>query len=444
MKALVGDLAQCIDARRDEAVELLVELVRTRSVNPHYAGIDRGEHIGGETRANEVLQERYVDAGLETHWVAPDPERKALVGVRSGSGAGRSLIFNGHIDTVPPAAGGDWTLGSPWEPVIEGDRLYGLGATDMKSGCVSMWLAAQALEDAGIRLRGELQLHSVPGEETVEHEIGTSACVRAGFFAEGAIVTEPTAPPRPLSIAIAAAPFIMFKVTVEGSASHSSTRPLAMRPGGPGDAAGVNAIEKGMLIVRAMGNLERRWGMSKSHRYFPPGFFTIMPGVFRSDAGAVAAGSTPYRAELHWIAFYPPHESEEAAFRELESAVRDACRPDPWLMDHPPRIEWTMPVPGLETRWEHPLPQAMAKAWRQLTGETLPHPSPATPANFQSSMDGVFLQRLGIPTIVFGPGDLGVAHSKDEYVSLDEMVLAAKCLAAGAVEWCGVAAPEAG
>jgi len=136
-----------IEALRDEAVSLLEELVRVNSVNPNYPGIDRASVIGGETRCNEILKERYEQAGLETHWAFEDPERKALVGVRKGEGGGRSLLFNGHVDTVPPAEGGDWTHGSPWEPVIRDGRLYGLGSTDMKASAVSMWLAAQALHD---------------------------------------------------------------------------------------------------------------------------------------------------------------------------------------------------------------------------------------------------------------------------------------------------------
>ena len=96
-------LFEAIGARRDDAVDLLSELVQTNSVNPAFAGVDRAEVIGGETRCNEILRERYEQAGLETHWVAEDPERRNLVGVRGGAGGGRSLILNGHIDTVPPS-----------------------------------------------------------------------------------------------------------------------------------------------------------------------------------------------------------------------------------------------------------------------------------------------------------------------------------------------------
>lgn len=430
--------AAAVHARRDEAVELLAALVATPSVNPNYPGSDTSEFLGGETRANELLAARFPEAGLTVHWVDPDPDRRALVGVRKGLGGGRSLLLNGHIDTVPPAAGGAWTHGDPWTPVIRDGLLYGLGASDQKAGLVAMWLAARALEDIAAPLLGELQLHSVPGEESGDHELGVTACVRWGFRADAAIVTEPTAPPRPLTIAIAAAPWSWLKVTVHGRACDAAGRGLALRPGGPGDEAGVSAVEKGLQIVAAIQKLERRWGVTKTHPYFPPGHFTIMPGVFHSSSSA-GTGSIPDRAEMHWIFYYPPHEPEASVRQELEDVIRAACNVDPWLSAHPPEIEWPMVFPPMETAWDHPLPEAMARAWLEVKGEVLPPPSPQFPANFPSSMDGIWLQQAGIPTIAFGPGDLRVAHAKDEYVRIDEMIEAAACLAACAIEWCGVA-----
>src|SRR3989454_8204188 len=167
-------LFERIDALRDEAVGLLRELVAIDSPNPSFAGVARDEVIGGETRCNEVLRERYEQAGLETHWVAPDPERKNLVGVRRGRGGGRSLILNGHVDTVPPVEPESWLTGSPWRSEIRDGRLYGLGATDMKGSDTAMWLVAQALEDAGLALAGGLQRPSVARGERMEHQLGTS------------------------------------------------------------------------------------------------------------------------------------------------------------------------------------------------------------------------------------------------------------------------------
>lgn len=434
---LIRHVVNRVRTDRGDAIELLAELVATPSVNPNYPGSDTSQYLGGETRANELFASRFAEAGLTVNWVDPDPDRRALVGVREGLGGGRSLLFNGHIDTVPAAAGGAWTYGDPWQPVIRDGYMYGLGACDMKSGLVAMWLATRAITELDVPLLGELQLHSVPGEESGEHEIGVTACVEWGFRADAAIVTEPTAPPRPLTIAVTAAPWCWLKVTVHGRSGDGANRGLSLRPGGPGDAAAVNAVEGGLRIVAAIQELERRWGVTKSHPYFPDGHFTIMPGVFRSSS-SLGPGTVPDRAELHWIFYYPPQESEESVRYELEATIRDACRLEPWLVANPPEIEWPLVFPPMETAWDHPLAQTMARSWTAVMGTELPDPSPQFPANFASSMDGIWLQKAGIPTIAFGPGDLRVAHAVDECVRIDEMIDAAACLAACAIEWCGV------
>jgi acetylornithine deacetylase len=302
-----------------------------------------------------------------------------------------------------------------------------------------MWLTAQALQDVGVRLAGDLQLHSVVGEETAEYQLGTLACVEAGFRADGAVVTEPSAPPRPLTIATHSAGFLWFRVLLEGRSTHAGNRPLAIRPGGPGDAIGVNALEKGVLVVEALQELERQWGLTKTHPCFSPGFFTIMPGIFHADPGMPFPAYFPNRAELHWLAWYPPQESDEAVASELEEHVLAACRLDPWLREHPPVFEVLMRYPGMQTDWEHPLPQALARAFEAVTGEAAEQPTPQRPSNFGAAMEGTWLERAGIPSVCFGPGDLTVAHARDEHVRVDEVITAGKALAACAIEWCGTA-----
>lgn len=430
-------VAERVRALRSDGIELLEHLVATQSVNPNYPGMDTSHYLGGETRANEVLAARFPEAQLEVNWVDEDPRRRALVGVKKGSGGGRSLILNGHIDTVPPANDGRWTHADPWTPVIRDGNMYGLGACDMKSGLVSMWMAVRAISELNVPLLGDIQLHSVPGEESGEHEIGTTACVEWGFRADAAIISEPTAPPRPLTIAITAAPWSWLKVVVHGQAADGVSRSLALRPGGRGPAVSSNAVEGALRLVAAMRERERQWLVSKRHPYFPHGHFSIMPGVFRSSSSAGPL-SVPNRAEIDWMLYYPPNEAEADVHEELETLIRHTCELDPWLKDHPPEISWQMAFPPMETPWEHPLAQAMAQSWTTVMGSTLAEPSPQFPANFTSSMDGIWLERLGIPTIVFGPGDLGHAHSMDERVKLDEMVDAALCLSTCIIEWCGI------
>jgi acetylornithine deacetylase len=428
-----------IDALRDDAVELLAELVRTNSVNPTFAGVTRGDVIGGETRANDILRERYEQAGLETHWVAPDPERKNLVGVRAGRGGGRSLALNGHVDTVPPVEPESWVNGSPWNAEVRDGRLIGLGSTDMKGSDTAMLLVAQALADEGVELAGDLLLHSVVGEETMQHELGTTAVLKAGFTADAAIVTEPTSIPKPLTVSPVAAGNWYFRIHVEGRATHCGNRALAIRPGGPGDAIGVNALEKAMKVVQSLQDLEQQWGLTKSHPYFLPGFFSMLPGVFHADPGLDIPFYFSNRAEVAYSLWYPPDESAEAIRDQIEEHVLTTCRLDPWLRDHPPRFEWINNWPPASTPWEDPLVQTMVRAHERTAGVTIPPPSPQHPVAFGAASDASFYEAAGIPSVVFGPGDLRIAHCKDESVEIDEILAAARSLSACVLAWCGVA-----
>jgi acetylornithine deacetylase len=439
MAGAADALVARIPARRADAVELLSDLVRTNSVNPAFAGVRREDVIGGETRANEILRERWEQAGLETHWVAPDPERRNLVGVRRGQGVGRSLALNAHVDTVPPVEPESWVNGSPWNAELRDGRLYGLGSTDMKGSVTAMWLVAQALEDESIELAGDLLLHSVVGEETMQHELGTTAVLRAGFTADAAIVTEPTSIPKPLTVSPVAAGNWYFRIHVEGKSTHCGNRALAIRPGGPGDAIGVNALEKAVRIVQALQDLEQQWGLTKSHPSFMPGFFSLLPGVFYADPGLDIPFYFSNRAEIAYSLWYPPDETAEAIRDEVEEHVLTASKLDPWLREHPPRFEWINNWPPAETPWEHPLVQTMARAHERVGGVTIPPPSPEHPVAFGAASDASFYEAAGIPSVVFGPGDVRVAHCKNESVEIDEVVAAARSLAAALVEWCGVA-----
>jgi acetylornithine deacetylase/succinyl-diaminopimelate desuccinylase-like protein len=433
--AFEGVLAR-IDARRDDAVELLTELVRTNSVNPAFAGVTREDVIGGETRVNEILRERYEQAGLETHWVAADPERKNLVGSRRGLGGGRSLALNGHVDTVPPVDPERWVNGSPWNAELRDGRLIGLGSTDMKGSDTAMWLVAQALQDEGVELAGDLLLHSVVGEETMQHELGTTAVLQAGFTADAAIVTEPTSIPRPLTVSPVAAGNWHFRIHVQGRATHCGNRALAIRPGGPGDAIGVNALEKALKIVLALQELEQQWGLTKSHPYFLPGFFSLLPGVFHADAGLDVPFYFPDRAEVAYSLWYPPDESAEEIRDQIEEYVLAAVRLDPWLREHPPRFDWINNWPPASTPWEDPLVQTMVRAHERAAGVTIPPPSPEHPVAFGAASDASFYEAAGIPSVVFGPGDVRIAHCKDESVEIDEVLAAARSLCACVLEWC--------
>src|SRR5438105_4568531 len=236
-----------------------------------------------------------------------------------------------------------------------------------------------AIDSTNPSFAGVHRADVIVGEEMMEHELGTSACVRAGFRADAAVITEPSSYPSALTISPVAPGNWYLRITVEGKSTHCGNRALAIRPGGPGDAIGVNALEKAVKIVVALQELEAQWGLTKSHPYFWPGFFSLLPGVFHADPGVPIPFYFANRAQVSYSIWYPPQEDAGEVAREIESYVLGAARLDPWLAEHPPRFEWLNNWPPMSTAWGHPLVQTMVRAHERSAGVAIPPPSPQHP-----------------------------------------------------------------
>jgi acetylornithine deacetylase len=426
-------LAQ-IDAMRDEIVATLQTLVRIPSISPKYPGIDYDEVVGGEKRCNEALIPTLQAAGAEVDLWEEEPGRGNLVGVVKGAGGGRSLILNGHIDTVPPGDHATWTGGDPYAAELRDGKLFGLGACDMKAGVVAQSMAAVALKRCGVRLAGDLVLESVCGEESMDHERGVTATVKRGHTADAAIVTEPCALPYPSKIAPCSVGTFWLRINVPGKATHVLARGALIWPGGAGEAYGVNAIDKGIFVANAVRKLEENWGTTKSHPLFPPGHFNIgMNLMVGRPPGPPVPFIVPHEAILDYIVIYPPDENPADVKAEIETFLNGVYDQDPWLARHRPTMEWKHHWPAYDTPVDHPICQTLARAHEAALGE------PAQFQGFAAVDDATYLERGGIPSISYGPGNLMVCHAVDEHVAIDEVVKVCKVLAATALDWCGVA-----
>jgi acetylornithine deacetylase/succinyl-diaminopimelate desuccinylase-like protein len=425
-------ILRAVDARATDLVGLAEALIRVDSTNASYPG---ERPVGGETRAGDVLAAWCTRMGLRVERVGPDPDRLNVVAIGAGAGDGRSLLLNGHMDTVPAADPTSWSIDDPREPVLRDGKLIGLGASDMKGPIAAGWAAIAAIRDAGVRLAGEVQLHGVVGEEAMEHDVGTSAPLRAGFTADAAINLEPTGS----TLAAASLGYRSVAIRVDGRSTHHGNRMLAHRPGG--ETIGVNALEKAVLVVHALQELERRWAAEDLHPYFPRGAFTIHPGTFQAVGAADLPAPVyfPPEALLEYGIWYPPGWSGADVEERVETFVRDRCAADPWLRAHPPRFDWGFDWPPFATAWSEPIVGTVREAIEAVTGEPVLDPSPSSPAMVGASVDSTWIEQAGIPVVTLGPGRMSVAHSPDEHVAIDDLVRAAKILALAIVAWCGVA-----
>lgn len=426
-----------VDRAAGDLVRALSDAIQIESVNPKYPGQVYDEVVGREGDMARFMADIYREAGAEVDLFAVEPRRENTVGTIKGSGGGRSLIFNGHVDVVPPGDPANWQSGNPFSGRIDGDRVWGRGATDMKGGLVAQAFAARALARAGVRLKGDLILEAVVGEEVMDHEAGVSATVKRGYRADAAVVSEPSDPPQALSVVPVSPGLWWFSVTVPGKTTHASMRAHTIRAGGLGAEVGVNAIDKGVDIFLAMRKLEDEWGQTKRHPLFAPGHFTIHPGVV---VGGTKGVLVPFFVSefmtIEYCCWYHPDEDPENVKREIEAHVARAAALDPWLREHPPVVDWKLNWPAFSVDAEHPICRAIGDAHERALDGTRFAGRPLV-RGFAAVEDCSFLNIGGIPTVSYGPGDLRVAHADDEYILIDELVAAAKTYALLAMDWCG-------
>ena len=420
-----------VDNLKDELIQLVSDIVKIPSVNPTYPGEVYEETLSGETRVAEFLKPVMEDVGLKTDMWEKEKGRANLVGVYKGTGDGKSLIFNGHIDVVPPGPEEEWTKAGPWSGKIADGKIWGRGACDMKGGNVAAIIALKALLNAGYKPKGDVIIEDVVGEEMMNTEAGTGATIERGYKADAAIVVEPSGPPYRLGL-IPVSPGVFYMVvTIKGKAVHSSVRDELIRPGGQGARIGVSSIDKAMIIYQGLRQLEEEWGQTKSHPMFTrPGHFTLHPGVI--TGGPRGAFVISDESKIEYAIWHAPQDSAEQVKKEVENQIALFAQTDPWLRENPPKVEWLLWWPPYDVPADAPICKTVAAVYEAVMGE------PVKYYGFAAVDDAAFLNRAGIPAITIGPGSLFVAHAPNEYVEIAELVDAAKIYALSIVEWCGV------
>ncbi|WP_431955765.1 M20 family metallopeptidase [Nocardia lijiangensis] len=424
-----------IDGLRDELVAALADAIAIRSVNPTYPDQDYDDLVGGESEVAGLLAGLYREAGAETELFGKAPGRDNVVGVLRGSGGGRSLIFNGHVDVVPADDPAQWTH-APFTPYVDDTHVWGRGSVDMKGGLIAQAFAAKALRQAGVRLRGDLVLQGVAGEENLEHHMGTSAVLDRGFTADGAIIAEPTGALSPLTVMPATPGVLIMRISVTGRSAHAAMR-ARMRAEPTDDPVAASAIDAALLIHDALRRLEDEWVEGRVDPLFEKGQFTI--GLDVIDGGARGSRNVafiPDETTLDYAIFYPPSAQLSEIQSEIVQTVAGIAKRDPWLRANPPRIDWPMHYPGGRTDRDHPFTRMVCVARERAALDT-PFAGAPDVRPFPSATDLTWFTDAGIPAVGLGPGALTMAHAVDERCAIDELVCAARTYAVAAIEWCG-------
>ncbi|HLO10804.1 MAG TPA: peptidase [Pseudoneobacillus sp.] len=336
-----------------------------------------------------------------------------VVAVLKGSGGGRSLILNGHIDVVPAGDHKSWN-DDPFSGLIQGGKLFGRGTTDMKGGNVALLFAMEALIANHIKLKGDVIFQSVIEEES--GGAGTLAAVLRGYKADGAIIPEPTN----MKLFPKQQGSMWFRITVKGKSAHGGTR-----------YEGVSAIEKAMLVLQRLQILEKE----RNAKISDP-LYESIPIPIPINIGKIQSGewpsSVPDLAIIEGRMGVAPDESMENAQQEMSICLKNLCQEDEWLKQQPPTIEWFGGrwLPGsLEN--DHPLMDSLTRSFIEVKKH---HPIvEASPWG----TDGGILSNIGnTPVVVFGPGVTEVAHHSNEYILLEDLFASAEIIAYTIIDWC--------
>jgi len=361
-----------------ELARLVSDLVAIDSVNPSL--VPGG---AGERAVAELVAHRLEAAGLEVRMESAAPGRPNVVAVARGRGGGRTLLLNAHTDTVGVAG-----MDAPHEPRIEGDRLYGRGAYDMKGGLAAIVLAGAAALREG--LAGDVVVAAVADEEL--GSIGTGALVRS-VSADAAVIPEPT----DLAVAVAHRGFVGFEAETRGVAAHGSRPDL-----------GEDAIARMGPALVALAALDERMRAGPGHPLLGTG--SLHCSLIE---GGQELSSYPASCVLLGERRTLPGETRADVERELRAALGPAVR---------------LRVPVSRDAYELEPDAEIARLVAGAAG--------VEPAGAPFWTDAALLGAAGIPTVLFGPRGEG-AHAEVEWVDLPSVERVRDVLVEVARAFCG-------
>ena len=397
----------------DSMVNLAQELIKIPSFKTEESDVARYlAHFLEQQGYDVQLQE--VETG-----------RFQTVATLKGSGGGKSLMFNGHIDIDPLAMG--WKR-DPWIPQVEGDRLYGAGIRNMKGGVCSMIEAAQAIRRSGVRLKGDLVLACVVGE--LQGGIGTSYLCQHGPLTDMAVVPEPFGADNILTVH---AGVMEMALNTIGNSRHVSRKEEA-----------VDAIEKMCKAIPVINGVQFR------HTPRPD-----LPDLPRVNVGTIIGGRgrdydlkgpnfvSDFCTVIIDVRFLPGMTSASVK-EDIEKALDQLKKEDPDFqyeieMPPPPKHNvFTVVMEPFDLPKDEYILDTVLRQYRSVTGREPDGVGTVLPGSY-SGDDTCHLWKAGVPCLLYGPG--GGSESAtvpDEYTRISDMHQVAKVLALTALDVCNL------
>jgi acetylornithine deacetylase len=376
-----------------DAIALTRSLVRIDSRNPTLAPDSKGEKEIAHKLA-EILE----GWGFSIELSDSAPGRPNLV-ARAGPADAPAILFAGHLDTV----GVEGMTHDPYAADIRDDRIYGRGACDMKAGIAAMCAAAYRAAKSIARPAGQIILAAVTDEEY--ESLGMRALVSSGLRSEFAVVTEPTR----LAICPAHRGFVWSEIEFTGRAAHGSRYDI-----------GIDAIRHAGLVLAEIDELDRSALQNKKHLLLGRG------SVHASTIeGGIGMSTYPDRCVFRIERRTIPGESADDSLREIHDACDRVREKNPQLNVAVKLIAAQLPS---DVDVEAPVVRSLAAALEAGRMNVAIE-------GMSAWTDAAVLNESGIPAVCFGPGDIGLAHSAEEFVPVDEILRATDVLERVAATW---------
>ena len=378
------DLAVLV--KESEVVGICQDLVRLQTVNPP----------GNEQAAAEYVAAALEKSGVATELVKHSEGRASVLARLKGQGKAPALFYNGHLDTVP--VGAEKWVHEPFAGEVAEGKVWGRGAADMKGGLAAMMAAVKALADARIPLKGDLLLAATAGEEI--DSLGAAAIARMPTLGpiQALFIAEPTYN----EIYIAEKGVLWVEIETFGKTAHGSM-----------PEKGRNAV---MMMVEIVNEFEK---LDIPYKLHP-----ILGGFTRSIntiAGGVKTNVVPDFCVATIDMRTVPGQGHSTILRQIEAVIQGLSRKAP---DFKAKVKAINDHSLVETSPAEPVLQKFSTVVGEMTGQKVVFKG----ANYFSDAVG-FLPVLKVLLILFGPGELGLAHQPNENVEVSKLVEAARIYA---------------